>query len=178
MVIQLAEIVDEPFRWAETRSIDAPSLGRDVLIELGPISWAGEVIRASNGFLLRGTLEYEQDLACPRCLSPVRVPVASTVELAIEARSNEPTLGEIELDDDDLDVLYVDGEELDTEPILIEQLQLNVPMRQLCREDCRGLCAVCGQNLNEGDCDCDHDEIDPRWEALARLRGKDDERRS
>jgi uncharacterized protein len=171
MVIQLVEIVDEPVRWAETRRIDASALAGDLLVDLGPITWEGEVSRTSTGFLLTAHLEYEQFLECPRCLTSVHVPVAASVELVVESRSSEPTLGEIELEDEDLDVLYVDGDELDTEPILMEQIHLNVPMRQLCRDDCRGLCTVCGQNLNEGDCACDRTSIDPRWEGLAKLRG-------
>jgi uncharacterized protein len=171
MVIQLVEIVDEPVRWAEKRRVDVSALANDLLVDLGPVRWEGEVSRTSTGFLLAAQLEYEQELACPRCLGAVHVPVASTVELVIEPRSSEPTTGEIELEDGDFDVLYVDGEELDTEPILMEQIDLNVPMRQLCRDDCRGLCPVCGQNLNDRECGCDRTAVDPRWEELARLRG-------
>ena len=172
MLIEFAEINDEPFRWAKTKTIDASLLEAEQLVELGPISWTGEVSKTSTGFLLSGRLEYEQQLACPRCLKPTSMSVSSDVELLIEARSNEPTIGEIELEEEDLDVLYVEGEELDTEPILIEQLQLNIPMRRLCREDCRGLCPACGVDLNEETCECERNETDPRWAALEKLRGE------
>ena len=172
MLIRLSEINDEPFQWAKTRTIDASLLESDQLVGLGPISWTGEVSRTSTGFLLRGRLEYEQQLACPRCLKPTPMSVVSDVELLVEARSNEPTIGEIELEEEDLDVLYVEGEELDTEPILVEQLQLNIPMRRLCREDCRGLCPACGVDLNEETCQCERTETDPRWAALEKLRGE------
>jgi len=166
MLIRRAEIVDEPFRWAEARSLSAASLGREQVVGLGPISWSGEVTQAATGHLFVGRLEYEQQLACPRCLKPTAMAVAAEVELLIQPHSREPTLGEVELEEEDLSILYVDGDELDTEPILQEQLQLNVPMRQLCREDCRGLCPMCGSDRNEEACECEERHIDPRWEAL------------
>ncbi len=69
-------------------------------------------------------------------------------------------------------MLYVNQPVLDTEPLLYEQLQLNIPMRQLCREDCAGLCPTCGANRNAGECGCEVDDADPRWSALAALRPK------
>ncbi|MDH3253494.1 MAG: DUF177 domain-containing protein [Acidobacteriota bacterium] len=173
MLIRLAEIIDEPFRWAETRSFAAASLESDQLVGLGPISWSGEVTQAATGHLLVGRLGYEQQLACPRCLKPTTIVVEAEVELLIQPRSSEPTLGEVELEEEDLSILYVDGDELDIEPILREQLQLNVPMRQLCREDCRGLCPICGGDRNDEACDCEERQVDPRWEVLRNFgRGK------
>ena len=150
--------------------MDVASLERDLLVGLGPISWEGEVTRTSDGHLLVGRLEYEQKLACPRCLKPTAMPVATDISLLAVPRSSEPMVGEVELEEEDLDILYVEEEELDTEPVLIEQLQLNVPMRRLCREDCRGLCPICGVDRNEEDCDCEQQDVDPRWEALKDLR--------
>jgi uncharacterized protein len=170
MRIRLSEIVDEPFRWAETRSIDVASLERDLLVALGPISWAGEVTRTATGHVLVGRLEYEQQLACPRCLKPTAMPVAVDISLLALPHSSEPMLGEIELEEEDLNVLYVEEGELDTDPILIEQLQLNVPMRKLCRDNCRGLCPTCGVDRNEKNCDCEEETVDSRWEALKDLR--------
>ena len=170
MRIRLSDIVDEPFRWAETRSVDVASLERDLLVDLGPISWTGEITRTSAGHVLVGRVEYEQKLACPRCLKPAAMPVAAEVSLLVTARSGEPMVGEVELEEEDLNVLFIEGEELDTEPILIEQLQLNVPMRKLCRKDCRGLCPTCGVDRNEKNCDCEEQTVDSRWDALKDLQ--------
>jgi uncharacterized protein len=54
--------------------------------------------------------------------------------------------------------------------MLRDAVTLALPLRPLCREDCKGLCARCGNDLNAGPCDCGGDDIDPRWEALAALR--------
>ena len=120
--------------------------------------------------MLVGRLEYEQTLACPRCLKPTAALVEADISLLAVPRSSEPMVGEVELEDEDMNILYVDNDELDTEPILIEQLQLNVPMRKLCREDCRGLCPTCGADRNEKNCDCEERTVDSRWDALKNLR--------
>jgi uncharacterized protein len=81
--------------------------------------------------------------------------------------------GEHELREEDVNVLEIPDETLDLDPILLEQLQLNIPMRALCRPECQGLCPVCGGNRNEAPCDCRQHDVDPRWAALAHLRGDD-----
>jgi len=55
---------------------------------------------------------------------------------------------------------------VDLRPLLVEQIQLNVPMKPLCRADCAGICPICGANRNAGPCDCATEEVDPRWKAL------------
>jgi uncharacterized protein len=79
------------------------------------------------------------------------------------------------VEDDDEEVLRYLGKstsEIDLTEGLNEALQLALPMRLLCRPDCRGLCSNCGANLNEQQCDCKKDTIDPRWEGLKKLIGK------
>jgi uncharacterized protein len=73
-------------------------------------------------------------------------------------------------------VVFLEGEVFDTRPLLVEQLQLNVPMKPVCREDCRGLCPQCGADLSQGDCSCGGQPPDPRWAALAALRDRQEGR--
>jgi uncharacterized protein len=63
-----------------------------------------------------------------------------------------------------------EDDEVDLRPLLIEQIQLNVPMKPLCRPDCAGICPTCGANLNAGSCGCATEEVDPRWKALEALK--------
>ena len=170
MEIRLDQIVDEPFEWSETRSIRADSLDASQLIQLSEVSWSGRVLPLESGHLLRARLRYEQELECPRCLGKVRRPVDVEFEYLVVPRAGEPMTGEIELDEEDLGVLYVNESVLDTEPLLFEQMQLAIPMRELCREDCAGLCPTCGVNRNAEECDCDAEKVDPRWSGLAALR--------
>ena len=95
------------------------------------------------------------------------MPVASTVSLMIQIQEPETTHQpqELELTEDDVGVLFLQEPELDTNPLLIEHVHLGVPMKPLCSEGCRGLCASCGKNLNTETCEC-RPSADPRWDAL------------
>ena len=92
------------------------------------------------------------------------------VELMILVERQPEAESEHSLHEQDLGDLYVTEEILETDPILIEQLQLNVPMKPLCRPDCKGLCPECGADLNEGACSCGEAKVDSRWAALAALK--------
>ena len=186
MRIWLDQVREEPFHWDETESIAAEALDRPEVLALGPVAWEGEVVFADPGYLLRGRLSYDQTLACIRCLKPHAVSTSAAVELLIvvephHKQAPKPRRGpetpdgdEGELAEGDLDTLVVADEVLDTRPIVLEQLQLNVPMKPLCRLDCRGLCPRCGADLDErgGECDCAGTAADPRWAALAELKGR------
>lgn len=170
MKIRLHEIGDEPYTWSEEERVSAAALGRSEVLELGAIAWSGRIERLDSGYLLRARLAYDQTLACQRCLGRVTEPVAEELELLV--LRHDPAAGqeERELEEQDLGVLVVDGDELDLTPILLEQIQLNVPMRPLCREECAGLCPTCGADLNQGRCRCGPRPVDPRWSDLAALR--------
>jgi uncharacterized protein len=170
MKIRLEEIGDEPYTWHAEETIDPSSLDRDEILELTPIEWRGQIDRLDDGFLLRADLAYGQTLACQRCLRPVRNRVEETVELLLVEHEKGAEAEERELEEEDLGIVVIDGSEIDLRPILDEQMQLNVPMRPLCKEDCAGLCPVCGADLNDGDCGCRRQTEDPRWAGLAALR--------
>jgi uncharacterized protein len=183
MRIWLDQVREEPFSWDETESIAAAALERPELLALGPVSWRGEVVYVDPGYLLRGRLSYDQTLACIRCLKPHAEGTTANVELLVmvdahHKKAQKPQRAaeedEDELSEDDLDTLVVAEEILDTWPIVLEQLQLNIPMKPLCRQDCRGLCPRCGADLDErgGECSCGEPEPDPRWTALAALKGR------
>lgn len=170
MQILLDKVGVEPSSWEETLSIDASTLDRVELIGLGEIRWSGSIRLEGRDFPLEARAEYEQTIACVRCLTPIVERVTSELRLLVLNRPPEPLEGEVELSSDDLEVLYWPEEVLDTTRILHEQLQLNVPMRTLCKEDCLGLCPTCGRNRNESTCDCEASPADPRWEVLRGLK--------
>lgn len=171
MRIWLDQVRDEPFRWDETVSIAPETLDRPELLHLGPVHWRGQVTFADPGYFLQGTASYEQTLGCIRCLKPISEASSPEVELLVLNRRPPQGAGEHALNEEELGVQYVEGEHLDLDPILYEQLQLNVPMKPLCRPDCRGICPVCGKDRNLEDCSCETAEIDPRWAALASFKG-------
>ena len=118
--------------------------------------------RTEKEVLARGTLYVDLDLECGRCLSPT----PTTLRLEVEERF----LPAFEDTPQDEQVFPIDADHhLDLRPVLKDQTILSMPMRVVCRPDCAGLCSVCGQDLNEGACDCETDEIDPRLVALKAL---------
>jgi uncharacterized protein len=77
--------------------------------------------------------------------------------------------GAAELTEAEMSVSVFDGQAIDVDEIVKEQIVLAVPTRMLCREDCKGICPECGADRNAGDCGCTTSDADPRWAALKNL---------
>ena len=116
-----------------------------------------------------GDLKALVTVPCAKCLGPALVKVSAPVKLTFVAPDEEPTEGEDPLDD--VDVTAHDGEAIDLGAFIREQLILALPMSPRCRENCAGLCPVCGQNKNERDCGHQPAALeDPRFAALKNLK--------
>lgn len=174
MKIRLDSARAEPFRWQESIDLPRAELGEEV--EVSPVEVRGTLTWAAPNFLLQARLAYRQTVPCDRCLAPVVSEVELPVELLVERKRSAPGDSERELAAEELDAVEVAGDELDSAPLVAEQVQLNLPTHPLCREDCAGLCPTCGRDRNRGRCDCPGSEADPRWAALATLRTKFDGR--
>ncbi len=123
---------------------------------------------------VRGRLSGQVATECGRCLENYELPVGNELDLfylpRVQGRLQEEE-EEVELTDRDVVVGYYDGEKLDLGEVLREQIILGLPFKRLCREDCRGRCASCGRNLNEGPCACPpvEEPKDPRLAPLGKL---------
>jgi uncharacterized protein len=119
-------------------------------------------------------------VACGRCVDAVKIEIDDKIQVTFMPAGKMPPDedgapgdddGEgAEVGADDLDVFAFDGERVDLEPLLREEIVLAVPYAPLCKEDCKGLCSQCGADLNSGACGC-QPPIDPRLAALAKLKG-------
>ena len=172
MRIWLDQVREEPFNWDETKNVSLESLEQPEVLSLGPVRWRGQVVFADPGYYLKAKLSYDQSLSCNRCLKPIVEHLEPEVELMIVVERPRAVAGEHELKEDELGVLTIPEEILETDPILLEQLQLNVPMKPLCRPDCKGLCPVCGADRNAGECSCEEPAGDARFAALAALKSR------
>ena len=169
--------VDEPFVWQETLKVSSQELNIPELVDLETVECRGKISPMAESYLLRAALSYDHALQCMRCLKPVSVTTSSDLDLILEVGDSSPRKGdqqkapeqELELEQDDLGLLRLDDAILDTRPLIIEQVHLSIPMKPLCKDDCAGLCAECGTDLNSGPCDC-NTVTDPRWQALASLK--------
>src|SRR5512146_3175553 len=97
MLIRLDHVREEPFRWQETVSLDAASLGRPEVVGLSAIEWGGEVAHVAPDFHLRARYRYEQTLTCSRCLKPFVQPVAGEVDALVEVAKPTRESGEHQL---------------------------------------------------------------------------------
>ena len=119
-----------------------------------------------------GDLATSVETACARCLEPVTRDVKRNYELLYRPRGADAGRQEISVTQAEAEIGYYDGEGIDLKDILREQILLWVPMKVVCREDCKGLCPQCGQNLNQGECHCPGAVGDARWDALKGLKEK------
>ncbi|MBN1642825.1 MAG: DUF177 domain-containing protein [Anaerolineae bacterium] len=118
--------------------------------------------RTTEGIWVRGSLAAEVDLQCVRCLASV----IHVIEMELDERFRFPPIPASEADQ----VYPIEADHhIDLAPALRELVIVSTPMHVLCREDCAGLCPMCGKDLNEGPCDCEVDDVDPRLAALKAL---------
>ncbi|MCG3164244.1 MAG: hypothetical protein JMDDDDMK_05734 [Acidobacteria bacterium] len=136
----------------------------------GAPSVTGRVDRAGQDMRVRGDINAEIAAPCDRCLNKVTIPVEIPFDLFYSPGDpGAGHAGEHELSERDLDFAVYENDQIDLDELILEQLELSLPSRVLCREECRGLCPQCGADLNLEQCDCKA-EIDPRWKALADLK--------
>ncbi|MBL8186989.1 MAG: DUF177 domain-containing protein [Acidobacteria bacterium] len=135
----------------------------------------GRVDRAGMDMRVRGTVKSALITTCDRCLADVQVPVDAPFDLIyVPEDPGANHVGETELHDRDLDLVVYENEQINVDDLVLEQLELSLPTRVLCREECRGLCSQCGADLNFEQCQCQK-PIDPRWQALADLKNSSED---
>jgi uncharacterized protein len=118
------------------------------------------------------SLEGQVRPRCARCLEPVAVELHRTWDLVYHPVAELAPEQDVEIRSADTEIGFFRGEGVELEDVISEQVLLALPMRIVCRDDCRGICPHCGQNLNLGQCGCARVEVDERWRALAALSKK------
>ena len=106
-------------------------------------------------------------IPCDKCLKEVPTEFPIDMEQEVDMKAS----GEDRIKDLD-EINYVTGCSLDVEQLVHNEILIHWPLRVLCREDCRGLCPVCGKDLNEGSCNCDQSSPDPRMAAIRDIFSK------
>jgi uncharacterized protein len=167
--ISLEDIQDEPLRFAFELPLPAASLDREPLLEITPVTFEGTVSPMEGGFSLDGRIRYGGRLECSRCVTAYPFREDEHFSLSLYPRVS-PAPDEVALEKSDLDAYFYDEPVLAVAPIVEERIQLAIPMKPLCRPDCRGICPECGTDRNTSQCDCAPEAGDPRWEALKVLR--------
>ena len=118
----------------------------------GDVKVVGEVEDAGSCFVVRGRLECQRNFTCDRCLAHATEKLSSAF-------------------DEEFDKSAVLGDLIDVTELLRDEMLLSRPTKNLCRADCKGLCPVCGADLNDGDCGCDRAVVNPKFAALKEQLG-------
>jgi uncharacterized protein len=139
-----------------------------------PVELRLKIYKDRERFRLVGTVQTVLELSCSRCLEPFTLPVNLHFDLRYLPQS-ENTGDEREVEEDDLSEAFYRDDAIDLGQLMEEQFYLTLPMKPLCSQDCKGLCAHCGTNLNLASCDCQVRWQDPRLAGLKALveRNKD-----
>jgi len=131
-----------------------------------------KIQKVGTEVLIKGTVRAEVQLQCRRCLKDFESSVDASVDVVyhpVEELRDEEKHG---LKVEELDMGFYSGGELDLSDLIKEQVVLNLPMKPLCSNLCKGICPYCGGDLNKGDCGCAMKEGDPRLAVLKKLKGK------
>jgi uncharacterized protein len=174
-IISFDEIDEHgPQDYSGTYDIAVSELEREEVTNLSPIKAVVHVEAGDRAgeYIADGTTEFTADFECSRCVEPY--PFAATSPFHIRFQPRPDTKEEDEEVEitaaEELDVEFYSERTLPLRDLAVEQVQLTVPMKPLCNDNCLGLCAVCGVNRNRENCKCEMSPVDDRWGALAGIR--------
>ena len=155
---------------------------QDVIEFVQPVKVSLDVINCGSYLQAKGTVTIVVRLNCGRCLESYEYPVETEfnenyylaeVKKTLDVLDvNEENTSENDGNEDNEEKISFTGDSIDIEPEVFSSIQLSLPMQQVCSAECRGLCPRCGVNLNNEQCDCQSDDVDPRMAMLQRLFNK------
>jgi uncharacterized protein len=136
----------------------------------GPLRSEARVWKAGQSVFINGRVQTTLQLQCVRCLKEFSYPIASTFELTLLPLKETPSSEETELGEEDMESTFYQGGEIHLSEIACEQIFLEIPLKPLCQEDCKGLCPTCGKDLNPGPCECVREEFASGFSTLKKLK--------
>lgn len=168
MQYNVAQLLKESVGATRSYPVDAEAQITDGTTER--VTGELRLLRTDKGIWTSAALEFQKWSVCSRCLSRFRLPVKFSVEEeylpTVDVNTGEP----LRAAERDEGVFTINNHHvLDLREAMRQYEIALTPMKPLCREDCAGLCPVCGASLNEGSCTCATEARDPRWSALSEL---------
>jgi uncharacterized protein len=179
VLITPLQLEKEPLLFGEAIPVGALEYAPDIT-QIGPLPVTGraDLIVEHRGhreevadIRVRAAYHGDFEVLCARCVEPVRSPVSGSFDLIFRPQSADADPGERSITPDETEIGYYEESGLSLEDVVREQVLLSLPSRTLCKEDCKGLCPRCGQNLNLESCNCNPASAEnaPRWSALQGL---------
>ena len=121
---------------------------------------------------IQGHLKVTMATECDRCLEPAEFPIDSNFDLFYRPAVKMDFGDEVEIDEGEAEIAFYEGGGIELKDVLREYVLLSLPMQRICRDDCHGICPVCGRNRNLVNCGCEAKQVDERWAALKKLQVK------
>ena len=170
--VDLKDLAQEKISFSASFDPGVVDFGSDSIRQVGPLDWSASAERAGAEIRINGTLTTTVECPCSRCLEAARVTISKPFDLFFRERDEEmfDEDDEIELNEEDTRTAFFTGTKLAISDILREQVLLALPMKVLCKVDCKGLCPVCGINLNSGTCTCSREEFNPHMDVLLEIK--------
>jgi uncharacterized protein len=169
MFIDIHELEKDALEFEQVLPVGRIAFGPDVK-QVAPMEVAGAAELLGDEIHVAGGLRTTVEAVCSRCLEPLRQPIDVEFDLFYRPMKTIAREEEIELKPSELEIGFYEGKGLELDEILKEQVLLTLPMKQICREECRGLCPQCGQNLNQAGCTCKTERLDSRWSGLEQFK--------
>jgi uncharacterized protein len=172
MFLSIKEMEVRKVRFEETFApgqIDFSDAGVE---QAGPLHATGsaELLANTDGEVrIHGNFTVQMEGECDRCLARARFSLEPKFDLFYRPVSSIEQEEEVGIDEGEAEIGFYRGGGMELEDILREQILLLLPMQRTCKEDCKGICPVCGVNRNEAACDCRPTAVDDRWAALRNL---------
>ena len=134
-----------------------------------PLRIKGHISSNGKSLILKALCEGSMTTRCARCMKEITVPVRFETDENLVRDEG----GEADGITPRGDAVVFGGTEIDIDDIAANSFLMNIEGKYLCKEDCKGLCPECGKDLNEGECGCEKNSVDPRWSALLDIMNKD-----
>jgi uncharacterized protein len=167
MKIVISEIPDEgiDLKIDEKFEIDTVKLTSSVQGNLS-------IKKVGHEIVVQGDISTGAELQCSRCLKNYVDEMNIPINVIYHPVEELKTEGKHEIKEDELEMGFYSGDEFDPLELLKEQIVLNIPMKPLCSDECKGICPNCGVDLNTTNCSCKERSIDPRFDTLKKLLTK------
>ena len=170
MRIELDKLENERGTFAQVYDVCELPLDDGEVRLVEPAEVSVRVRREGKDVELQGELRARIEVVCGRCLQSVELPITAEFSERFVRAVSWAAEEQHELQEEDLNIAVFDGEGVELDDLVREELLLAVPVNVLCREDCKGLCPTCGIDRNVSNCQCVSDEVDSRWQALKELQ--------
>jgi uncharacterized protein len=171
--IEIEDLTDEPLIFHHVFPEGEILLAHEDAALNEPVNTDFVLTHRGRDLQVDGTVETGIRYICSRCLKEFSRHLSSSFDLSYAPQPRvERENDEIALKYEDMEVGFYDGVRLDVNLMALEQIELSLPMKFVCREDCKGLCYKCGADLNEGGCRCDTTEMDSRLGELLKFKKK------